>query len=163
MTLKAHLNSAIVRLGRIYDKDYVGILMYLRIVDAHQGWFRRQHVATKPTGLEQYPKKFNPKGLAKAITSVSERNQRVKQLLRLRNVNVAHTGTNFVLSDGAKDRAKVTYRIVESLLRRSIRLLNLYSNQYDRNTYSTGLSGIDDFQFVIEAIEERFNHLRQTE
>lgn len=164
----ALLNSALARLCRVYDNDYIGILLYLRIVEQNQVWFNQPRVSKAPPDLVEYDRPFKANTLKRAIASVTKsigarQNKLVDGLLDLRNQQVAHIGTRIVTSNPPSPAKRLTYGGFKTLLGRSIRLLNLYSRYYDGNSYSSQLPGIDDFNFVADAIQERFRRLRRAE
>jgi hypothetical protein len=165
LTTNALLNSAISRLCRVYDTTYVGLLKYLRIVERNPIWFDKPHDSKTSKDLTQDARPFKISTLKRAILSVSgshgpHQNALVDQLLHLRNTQVSHIGTGIVGSSQKKPKDHLKFRGFKTLLGRSLRLLNLYSKYYDRNVYSPKLPGIDDFAFVIDAIQDRFDHLQ---
>lgn len=164
----ALLNSALTRLCRVYDNEYIGILMYLRIVEQNPLWFNQPRVSKAPQELVEYDRPFKAETLKRAIASVKKshgghQNKLVDGILHLRNQHVAHIGTQIVTLNPPSPSKRLTYRGFKTLLGRSIKLLNLYSNYYDGNTYSTQLPGIDDFKFVADAIQERSKRMRHAD
>jgi hypothetical protein len=165
LTTNALLNSAISRLCRVYDKTYVGILTYLRIVEHNPTWFNKPHVSKAPKEVREHDRPFKIATLKRAILSVSEshgqhQNALVEQLLHLRNTQVSHIGPGIVGSSQRRPKNPLKFRGFKTLLGRSLRLLNLYSSYYDRSVCSPNLPGRDDFTFVTDAIQERFDHLQ---
>lgn len=167
LSRNALLNSALSRLCRVYDNEYIGIPMYLKIVRQNPDWFNKHRVSKAPEHLREFARPFKAQTLQRAIDSVSKShgtrvNSLVDGLLELRNQHVAHIGTRIVGSSQPMPARKLTYRGFKTLLTRSIRLLNLYSKYYDGHTYSTNMPGIDDFMFVTDAVQERFLRSRKS-
>jgi HEPN superfamily AbiU2-like protein len=168
LTINALLNSAIARLCRVYDNEYAGIQMYLRIVSEHQEWFNKPHVSKAPPKLREYPQPFKASTLNGAIRSVSTtpdspKNNLVDQLLDLRNTQVAHIGTTFTCTRRPRPKNPLDFRGFKSLLYRAHRLLNTYSSFYDGTTYTKNIVGIHDFKFVDDAIRRHFEKIRSAD
>jgi hypothetical protein len=147
MTIDAHLNSAMLRLCRIYDQQAsaMSLLKWLKLIKQNSKWLRDP---------------VDPNQLKEDIEYVSKKNTKVDSLTKYRGHVVAHLGAKYVLNfRNTRASFKLTYGDVKELIENGLKIVNRYGALYKGHTWSANMVGADDYKFVFEelrhAIERR--------
>lgn len=149
MTIQNHLNSAILRLCRVYDqqKSSMNLSKWLKIIKNNQKWFVKQPVDTI--------------ALDKDIEYASNDNPLVKNLTKYRGNVIAHIGENYVLDVRSTRKSfKLTHGNVKELLAKGLSIVNHYSSQYNQKSWSPNLVGADDYQFVFRELKNAIERIK---
>lgn len=164
MTIEAHFNSCLFRLCRVYDhqKSSVNLGWWLAVIDKHQAWFTEAAYRSRRPGSE-YGGQPDARQLAEDIAFASEKkNPLVKNLTAFRGNVLAHIGRRHTLRDRETPPGfNITYGDVKTLLDRSMKIINRYSRHYNGAQYSVHMAGIDDFHFILDALRERVEVIRE--
>jgi hypothetical protein len=149
MTISAHLNSAILRLCRIYDHQVsaMSLLKWLKLIKQ------------KPKWLQVPP---DPKQLDADIRYVSNDNPKIENLTKYRGNVVAHLGQNYVLNfRETRQSFKFTHGDMKELLEHGLKIVNRYAALYKGHTWSSNMIGADDYQFVFKELKHAIERKRQ--
>ncbi len=117
MTLDAHLNSAVLRLCRIYNaqKSSLNLVYWVETIRDNPKWFSEQAFRARNPGRNYYGSPDSEQ-LKKDIGFASEENPTVKNLIRFRGSLIAHIGENYVLKRfNAHESFKVTIGDLDEL------------------------------------------------
>ena len=163
MTLDAHLNSAVLRLCRIYDthKSSFNLRKWLMLIKRNPAWFSESAFeARKSNPISTYHGSPDATQLESDIESASVNNPIVKNLVAFRGNMLAHLGENWALNRrNARAAFRLTLGDVETLAANALSILNRYMGLYDSQQYAATLLGGNDFDFVFarlrESIEQR--------
>ncbi len=142
LTISSHLNSAILRLCRVYDQQVssMNLAKWLRLIKGNTSWFTRSSLDLGK--LDEH------------IAYASNKNILVKNLTLFRGNVVAHIGQNYVLNyRDTQNSFKLTHGNLKELLKRGLKILNLYSAAFDGNAWSGDLIGADDYKFVFRELK----------
>jgi hypothetical protein len=157
-TVNAHLNSAILRLCRIYDthKKTLNLARWLTIIKDNREWFADKEFERRTGRQRQHSESGVLKSEVDAeIRLAQPSNRLVKNLLKLRNNIVAHAGEDFaLLKDKGQSAIELTLGDLETLAGQALGLVNKYLAKYKSHTYSGELIGKDDFRFVFTRLHE---------
>ena len=148
MTIDAHLNSAMLRLCRIYDHQAsaMSLLKWLKLIKQNSKWLREP---------------ADPNQLDKDIEYVSNENAKVENLTKYRGNVVAHLGANYVLDfRNTRTSFKLTYGDVEELIENGLKIVNRYGALYKGHTWSASMIGADDYRFVFEELKHAIERKR---
>jgi len=141
-TIAAHLNSAILRLCRIYDHQVsaMSLLKWLTLIKQNPKWLREP---AAPSQLEE------------DIKYASNGNPKVVNLTKYRGHVVAHLGQNYVLDiRNTRGSFKLTYGDLEELVENGLKIVNRYGALYKGHTWSANMVGADDYKFVFEELKQ---------
>jgi HEPN superfamily AbiU2-like protein len=156
MTLDAHLNSAVLRLCRIYDtqKSSLNLAYWLKTIRDNPQWFSASAFRTRHADRNYYGQPGKEQ-LTKDIEFASEANPIVKNLIKFRGSLIAHIGENYVLKRfNAHESFKVTLSDLETLSTGALTILNRYMHLYEAGQYSANMIGADDFKFIFTTLKE---------
>lgn len=169
-TLQGHLNSSLYALFRAYDQDTGALHLpsWLTIIEENLSLFTRAsfrdrlknnvHVAT----LAKATRKPNAARLAKDILVCTTADPIVKKLITYRSNWIAHRNATIAIGTrGAGYQSGLTYADLRVLLRRSKEILNRYSNLFSANIYATTVVGRDDYQYLVESVQNRVEESRR--
>jgi hypothetical protein len=143
MTIQSHLNSAILRLCRVYDQQVssMNLAKWLRLIKGHPAWFTGQPLDAAK--------------LDQDISYASNKNPKVENLTKYRGNVVAHLGQNYVLNvRNTRHSFNLTHGDVKELLKSGLRIVNHYSTIYNGHSWSADLIGADDHQFIFRELEK---------
>ena len=163
MTFEAHLNSCLFRLYRVYDhqKSSINLGRWLAMIKTNPSWFAEAAYKGRRPDSE-YSGPPNAAQLANDITFASDKaNPLVKNLMAFRGNVLAHMGRKHVLRDRESPTGfKITYGDVKTLVGQSMKIVNRYSQLYNGNQYSVIMAGINDFHFILDALRDRVEAIR---
>lgn len=148
MTVQALLNSAILRLCRIYDqqKSSMNLARWLKIIKHNQNWFK------EPLDLAR---------LEHDIAYASNTNPLVKNLTKYRGNVVAHMGENYVLDiHSTRKSFKLTYGNLKELFQSALDTVNHYTTAHIGHSWSPNLVGADDFTFIFRRLKDSIEQSR---
>jgi hypothetical protein len=148
MTIEAHLNSAMLRLCRIYDHQAsaMSLLKWLKLIKQNPKWLR------DPVDSNQ---------LDEDIKYVCKENAKVDNLTKYRGNVVAHLGAYYVLNyRNTRASFKLTYGDVEELIESGLIIVNRYGKLYKGHTWSANMVGADDYRFVFEELKHAIERKR---
>ncbi len=148
MTIDAHLNSAVLRLCRVYDqqRSSMNLSKWLRLLKHNPNWLRD---SADPTQLER------------DMEYVSEQNLKVKNLTTYRGNVVAHLGENYVLDlRNTRQSFKLTYGDLKELLENGLKIVNRYGTVYKGHSWSRNMAGEDDYQFIFRELKKTVEKYR---
>lgn len=143
LTIQSHLNSAILRLCRIYDQQVssMNLAKWLKLIKCNPAWFMGKSI-----DIAQ---------LDEDIKYASNHNPLVDNLTRYRGNVIAHLGENYVLNyRNTKHSFKLTYGDIKDLLKNALKILNNYARLYNGHNWSANLIGADDYQFIFRELEK---------
>jgi hypothetical protein len=160
-TFRAHLDSTIFRLCRIYDQHdkALSLLNWLDTIKGNLHMFDipnfRARLRDNPfvNSLAAEPRKPDLSQLQADIASASESNPLVKKLIILRGNVFAHKYAKNIMRD--KDLLEtypLTWEEIQSLLETGLAILNRYSGLFQAQHYSSKVVGHDDYLYVLGAI-----------
>lgn len=162
LTLKAHLNLSLLLLSRVYDQNPKSLHLYswLLTIKDNLKLFREKHFRKRlknnpfVDSLARSLRKPDEAILKKDIMSCSTADPLVKTLLIHRGSRIAHRSAKNVLSQiNIGNKHPLTFGNLETLLKRSITIMNRYSSLFAANTYFTQITGHDDYDYIIESVE----------
>lgn len=158
MTLDAHINSAVLRLCRIYDthKSSFNLRKWLRLIKANPRWFSEAAFeARKSNPISSYHGSPDPAQLELDIEFAGVTNPLVKNLIAFRGNMVAHLGENWVLDRrNTRTSFRLTLGNLKTLATTALTILNRYMGLYDSQEYSATLLGGNDFEFIFARLME---------
>ncbi len=167
MTVDAHLNSAVLRICRIYDtqKSSLNLVYWLKTIRDNPHWFSESVFRTRHADRNYYGQP-DKEQLTKDIEFASEGNLTVKNLIKFRGSLIAHIGENYFLKRfNAHESFKVTLGDLETLTTGALTILNRYMHLYEAGEYSANMIGADDFKFIFttmkKAIDRREKELQE--
>ena len=149
MSIQSHLNSAILRLCRVYDQQVssMNFAKWLRLIKGNPNWFK----GNKP----------DPTELDKDIEFASNTNPQVQNLTKFRGTVVAHLGENYVLNvRNTRESFTLTFGDVKELLQKGFRTFNRYSTIYNGQEWSPNLVGAKDYEFIFHELEKAIERIR---
>ena len=161
-TFLSHLEVTLFRLCRIYDqnKKSLSLKNWLDTIKANLKIFDvpnfKARLKNDPfvNSLALHVKKPPEKSLEEDIRLTSGNDHLVKKLVKLRMNLYAHKSAKNVMNE--KDLLKtypLTLNDINILLKRGVRILNMYSNLFNANIYSTQIVGHDDYLYVLNAVK----------
>lgn len=160
-TLKAHLNTSIYALTKVYDQHAGALHLYsfLQTVKANFSLFTEEKFKERKKDnpfvddLAQENRVPNLASLDADISACSDKDFLVKLLLKHRGNSLAHRNAKNTASGKLLgDTYPLTFEDFEILLNRSIDILNRYSQFFEASSYSTHQIGADDFRFIFECV-----------
>jgi AbiU2 len=163
MTLDAHLNSAVLRICRIYDtqKSSLNLAYWLKAIRDNPRWFTESAFYARHPD-RRYEGQPNHDQLAADIRFASKANPRVKDLIMFRGSLVAHIGQNYVLKRFNVHKSfKVTLGDLEGLTTGALTILNRYTHLYESGEYSAKMIGADDFKFIFTTIKDSIDRRKK--
>lgn len=170
LTLQAHVNSTVYALIRAYDQEQKSLHLRSWLVTIQENLHLfddaafcerlkdNPHVAS----LAKDREKPDPAVLADDIGACSASDPLVKRLTMYRGNRIAHRGAKYILSAlDADERFGFTFEELRLLLDRAKTILNRYSYLFGASVYSTNIVGRDDFQYIIETVQEKVEESRR--
>lgn len=89
------------------------------------------------------------------------RNSIVDRLIAIRHNYYTHMNAGDVVADRAIAETYPHMRYeVGDLLKAGLTIVNRYSMLFDLNTWASGITGQDDYHYVLRAIQDRFERYR---
>lgn len=164
LTLGTHLDKTVQLLSRIYDQNSKALHLRSWLITIKDNielfdeinFRERLKDNAYVESLATHPRKPEPVVLDQDIDLCSTKEQLVKTLQIHRGNRIAHRNARDVIDNrNIGDAYPLTYGDVEVLLERAVTILNRYSNLFAANTYSTQIIGDDDFNFILQCVEER--------
>ena len=149
MTIQSHLNSAILRLGRVYDQQAssMNLAKWLRLIKEQPSWFTKE--ALDSAKLDQ------------DISYASNKNLKIENLTKYRGNVVAHLGQNYVLNfRNTRHSFNLSHGDVKELLESGLRIVNHYSTIYNSHSWSADLIGADDYKFIFKELERAIERIK---
>jgi hypothetical protein len=164
LTLNAHINTCTHMLCRAYDQETKSLHLHswllmirenLHLFDKEE--FRRRLRANPfVDSLAQSPRKPNQAILEEDIRLCSPDDSLVKTLIIHRNNHIAHrSAKNIIAERNIYGDHPLTFGDFEMLLARAKTILNRYSSLFTANTYSTQITGHDDYQYIFKCVKEK--------
>jgi hypothetical protein len=164
LTIQGHLDSAILRLCKIYDqkKHYLGLRGFLDTIRCNQHLFDRERYVERGAVIAN----FEPLDTAQLEVDLAyvtrEGNPTVDRLLKVRGNYYAHRNARDVVEDYAvSERYPHQRDEVGELLRGGLSIVNRYSSLFDGNIYASQIIGGSDYHYVLDAAQERLDRLRR--
>ncbi|HKV98831.1 MAG TPA: hypothetical protein VJN96_03345 [Vicinamibacterales bacterium] len=145
LTLRAHLETAVFRLGRAYDQNpnNLGLKGFLEIVKAPPDFL-------KPT--EFY--RLDPVRLESEREWVSrDTNRLVRHLMKWRHKVYAHRDVQVTVSGDLARSYPITFDEVGELLRRGFDIVNHYNGVFLGAHFSRQILALDDYSKLLKTIE----------
>ena len=137
MTVDAHLNSAVLRICRVYDtqKNSLNLAYWLKTIRDNPQWFTEAAFRARHADRD-YHGPPDKEQLVVDIAFASEANPTVKKLIKFRGSLVAHIGQNYVLKRfNAHETCKVTFGDLEALTTGALTILNRYMKLYEAGEF----------------------------
>jgi hypothetical protein len=170
LTIQAHVDSAILRLCRIYDQDdkNLGLRGFIHTIQSSPHLFSRKQFAARMEGRansDSLIKAFaplDPKQIEVDMAYVTRTsNPMVDRLIAVRHNYYSHRNAEDVVADHAVAEKYPHMRDeVGDLLKVGLAIVNLYSNLFEANIWSSGIIGQDDYHYVLRAARERLDRYR---
>jgi hypothetical protein len=170
LTIQAHLDSAVLRLCRIYDQDdkNLGLRGFIHTIQSNPHLFSKEQFAARMKS------RANAESLIEAFVPLDSRqidvdmayvtrasNPTVDRLIAIRHNYYSHRNAKDVVADRAVSEKYPHMRDeVGELLKVGLAIVNLYSNLFEANSWSSGIIGQDDYQYVLRAAQERLDRYR---
>ena len=161
-TLRAHSQTALMQLLRIYDQHKAGfhLLRLLQTVRDNPWLFSkseiRKRLAGQPSAAELEKNTGSPDAdqLENDIQFVSESNLKVKNLTLWRNKVTFHVDPRQVLAPKPFDLGHpLLYADVEELIAEGFKILNRYARYFDGSKFGTNFLHWNDVDFIFKALE----------
>lgn len=165
-TLKAHLNTSIYALTRVYDqqKGALHLCSFLKTVENNIDLFTEEKFRERKKDnpfvedLAQENRIPDLDHLKLEIDSCSDKDSLVNLLVRHRGNSLAHRNAKHAASGKSLANTQpLTFEDFEVLLERAISILNRYSLFFEASSYSTYQIGADDFRFIFESVTTKLN------
>lgn len=146
LTIQAHKDSVVLRLGRLYDPhpkalSLENLLQTIRNDAQHGAHFTKVDIASLDHGT-----------LKTDIETVSEIDPLVSQLLEVRNEYLAHRASRIVSSGSFSGVPILKQEELRTLLDRASRIANAYSQLCGRPPRSRHHPGSDDYKRILDLI-----------
>ena len=158
MTIDAHLNSAVLRLCRVYDteKSSLNLRSWLGQIKANPDWFTEAAFQTRKSNpISEWPGTPDVTQLEADITYAGMSNPVVKNLILFRGNMFAHLGESWVLNRrDAKGSFKVTLDDIANLAEQGLTIVNRYLHYYDSQENGADLIRADGFQFIFRELSK---------
>ncbi len=170
LTIQAHLDSAVFRLCRIYDQNNkrLGLRGFMHTIQSNPHLFSKEQFSPRMDGranADRLIEAFAPLGPRQIevdmdyVTRTS--NPMVNRLIAIRHNYYSHRNAEDVVADHAVSEKYPHMRDeVGELLNVGLAIVNLYSNLFDLNIWSSGIVGQDDYHYVLRAAQERLDRFR---
>jgi hypothetical protein len=170
LTIQAHLDSAVFRLCRIYDpkNTHLGLRGFMHTIQSNQHLFSRKQFAARMAGracADSLIEGFAPLDQGQIevdmayVTRTS--NPMVDRLIAVRHNYYSHRNAEDVVADHAVAEKYPHMRDeVGELLKVGLAIVNLYSNLFEANTWSSGIIGQNDYHYMLRAARERLDRYR---
>jgi len=164
LTFRAHLHSTIFGLMRIFDRNSKSLSLpnLLDTISANMELFDidqfRERLKKNPfvKSLSAEVRKPDEKQLEEDIAFSGNNNEIVKKLTIWRNNLFAHRSADNVISGkNISSSYPLDYDEIDVLVKGSIEILNRYSSLFGAATYSTKISGHDDYMSVLNSIRHK--------
>jgi hypothetical protein len=169
LTLEAHEDAMLYRLGRIFDqhKSALSLGKWLQIIKSNLYFFDEQNFRKRlqdnsfVESSAEDSRKPDEQELEQDIGSVVVKGNKgadniVKKFVGIRNAYLAHRGLGGLLpSRGPQMVTDLSWDDVEYLLSLADRLLSKYTILFDASVDSTTMVAQDDYKRVLETIKER--------
>ncbi len=170
LTIQAHLDSAVFRLCRIYDqkRTNLGLRGFMHTIQSNPDLFSREQFAARMKDREHAEsliaafEPLDPKQIEVDMGYVTRTsNLTVDRLITIRHNYYSHRNAKDVVAEHAvSERYPHQRDEVGELLKVGLAIVNLYSNLFDLNTWSSGIIGQDDYNYVLRAARERLDRHR---
>jgi hypothetical protein len=170
LTIQAHLDSAVLRLCRIYDQNAknLGLRGFMHTIQSNPHLFSKEQFAARMEGrphADSLIEAFAPldsKQIEVDMAYVTRAsNPTVDRLIAIRHNYYSHRNANDVVADHAVSEKYPHMRDeVGELLKVGLAIVNLYSDLFEANRWSSGIIGQDDYHYVLRAVQERLDRHR---
>lgn len=167
LTIQAHVDSAILRLCRIYDQDdkNLGLRGFMHTIQSNPHLFSKEQFAARVQGRPHLLGAFaplDPKQIEVDMAYVTcATNPLVDRLIKIRHNYYSHRNAKDVVADHAVAEKYPHMRDeVGELLKVGLAIVNLYSNLFEANTWTSGIVAQDDYHYVLRAAQERLDRFR---
>jgi hypothetical protein len=163
LTLNAHKDAALFRLGRLYDQmnGALSLKSLVALVAANAALFEEPHFRER---LKENPfvdslaESIRTPGAAtleadlKAVNETSD--ELVEKLVNLRNQVLAHSDQRVALGRIRHPGAQLTNVEIDSLLARAVSISNRYTSLFKASTDVQTIVGQDDYLRVLESVRK---------
>ena len=162
LTLRAHKSTALQHLCKAFDQEQksLHLLSWLNTIKANISLFdtdafrERLKDNSYVQSLSESAIKPDPALLETDIALCTGTDRLVRSLVVYRSNSAAHRSKKLTLQHETQtSSASLTYEEIESLLTRSITILNRYSYMFKAETYSTSIIGKNDYQYIFKTVE----------
>jgi hypothetical protein len=170
LTIQAHLDSAVFRLCRIYDQKnkHLGLRGFIHTIQSNPHLFSKDQFSARMKGrahAESLIAAFEPLDSQQIVADMDyvtrKTNPVVDRLMKIRHNYYSHRNAGDVVADHAIAEKYPHMRDeVGDLLKVGLAIVNLYSNLFDANRWSSGIIGQDDYEYVLRAARERLDRYR---
>lgn len=171
LTLNAHQDATLFRLGRIFDQTRGALSLghLLQTIKSNLHFFdepnfrKRLHDNPFVDSLAEDSRKPDEHELDQDIGSVvravnNSFDNVVEKFINIRNKYLAHKDPKVLLpSQGPEMVADLSWDDVEHLLSLANRLLSKYSLLFTASIDSTTIVGQDDYEYLLESIRQRID------
>lgn len=153
LTLQAHQDSVILRLGRLFDPTQGALSLgnFLCTV--------KDHMARTPPPPAPNLALLSTPETTEELSSVSETDSAVAKILRIRNEYLAHREARLVGSGTFSGLPELWPTEIQRLLSRALDLVNKYRHLRGRPFLSSQLPGGDDYQNLFELLRSALAHI----
>lgn len=160
-TFKAHLDSVLFCLCRVYDKHSKALSLYnlLDTIKANVHFFNKEHFINRKKDNQfvdslaredRIPKKEQ---LEEDMRYINSKNPLVEKLIRWRNELIAHKNAAHVIKEIKLEKTHPFLFVeIEELLSHGMEIINRYNYLFEATTHSTQIVGHDDYEFVLDSI-----------
>ena len=160
LTHRAHVSTALQHLCRAYDQEQssLHLLGWLRAIESNLTLFdveafrERLKDNAYVQSLSESAAKPDPVALATDIALSTATDPLVRTLVAYRGSHAAHRSEKLALRDRGHSPS-ISDAEVESLLSRSLDILNRYSYMFAAETHSTSMIGRDDYKYIFKVVE----------
>jgi AbiU2 len=170
LTIQGHLDSAVLRLCRIYDQDdkNLGLRGFIHTIKSNPHLFSKEQFAARMAGrdhAERLIADFAPLDSQQIEVDMAyvtrATNPAVDRLIAIRHNYYSHRNAKDVVADRAvSERYPHMRDEVGELLKVGLAIVNLYSMLFELNTWSARIIGHDDYHYVLRAAQERLDRHR---
>jgi uncharacterized protein YqgV (UPF0045/DUF77 family) len=166
LTIMAHASEAVYRLLRVFDQEPTALHLkgwletIANNIDLFSPEAAEQRFAGRPLArtLASLTSAPDAAALQADIESCSATDPDVLTLVKYRNTHAAHRGAK--VTARALAPVEVPVEVFERLLVRAIEILNRYSVKYHASSHSTKIIGHDDFEYLMDSVQERVRSSR---
>jgi hypothetical protein len=146
VTRRAHSESLVLRLGRLYDPNAIATSL------GNLLWTLKENSSGAGTEFPASIADLDVAELNRDIAEVSAADPTVKKLLRLRNENLAHRGTQHVTKGTFKSLPTLDRDELSQLLARALGVLDKYRERLGYRTFQGGHHIVEEFQTLISLL-----------
>ena len=144
LTIRAHQDSVILRLGRLFDPHPIALSLGNLLQTIHH-----EVTNSRLSDLGITFEKMDLAILQTDLETVSERDSLVSRLMEIRNDYLAHRASRLVLG---KSLTTLPREDIEALLKRASSILEKYRAACGRPYVSRHYAGEDDYKHLLELL-----------